>query len=50
MLLARDSPQNKRPTKTESGGLEKIFQENEQEKKQQQQYLHQTKQTSKQRP
>ena len=29
----RDSPQNKRPTQTESGGLEKIFQANEQEKK-----------------
>ena len=33
MLLTRDSPQNKRPTKAESEGLEKIFKANGQEKK-----------------
>ena len=32
MLPTRDSPQNKRPTQTESEGLEKIFQTNGQEK------------------
>ena len=32
MLTARDPSQNKRPTQTESGQLEKIFQANGQEK------------------
>ena len=33
MLPTRDPPQNKRPTQTESEGLEKIFQANGQEAK-----------------
>ena len=33
MLPTRDPPQNKRPTQTESKGLEKIFRANGQEKK-----------------
>ena len=33
MLPTREQNQRKRPTKTESEGLEKMFQANEQEKK-----------------
>ena len=33
MLPTRDPPQNKRPTQTESEGLENMFQANGQEKK-----------------
>ena len=33
MLPTRDPPQKKRPTQTESEGLEKIFQANGQEEK-----------------
>ena len=52
MLPTREPPQDKRPTQTESEGLEKIFQANGQgeKKKPGQQYLYQTKQTSKQMP
>ena len=35
MLPSRDTPQNKRPTQTESEGLEKIFQANGREKRNQ---------------
>ena len=47
MLPTRHPSQEKRPTQTESEGLEKIFQANGKEKKLQQQYLYPTKQTSK---
>ena len=43
MLLIRDSPQNKRPTQTESEGLEKNIPRKWTEKRPGQQYLHQTK-------
>ena len=43
MLPTRDPPQNKRPTQTESKGLEKIFQPKDREKKLGQQYLYQKK-------
>ena len=50
MLSTRDPPKNKTFTQTESERMEKLFQENGHEKKLGQQYLYQTKQTSKQRP
>ena len=46
MLPTRDPPQNKRPTQTESEGLEKNIPSKWTGKKQGYQYLYQTKQTS----